>query len=348
MSIINSVDWIVISAAEIHSELYWVIVAFALVIVIVALILSLIFLLKKNKITDTFPASTATMSGSANVKGKIEATKGKLRAAFLDKERAELFLRKLDILKVNNGISETIYADLKEEYLRKHQKALLNIDLIQAEFKRQLDIQITGQRDIKFALENLEARLHVGQLPLSEYTSDDKNLRNKLSRLEKRIFELETLVNATGTSSISHLGGTKMPDYTLESVRTQSPPQKLATAEVNDTDQATEIEPKLDTIPKITDLEILPSCVVQGNQVGIVAMAFNDRQEDITYQIELKINGEIKQSSDVSLAPKAFQEVTFVIATDVPGDFKVEVGGLGGRFRVLPAKWKFNILSILG
>lgn len=335
----------------VNSGFYWVIVAFAMTAFIAALILSLLFLLKESKITGSSQQNTAAMLKSTNIKKGEKATKRRLSEAFLVKEKAESFLHNLEMLKAQNDINETIYTELKGKYSMMYREALSTIDLVKAEFQRQLDIKLNEQSNIKFTLENLETRFRVGQIPASQYMNKGKNLRNKLSQLERRIIELEALGNATGTSVISHTGGMKMFGYTSESLTTPSMPKMPITTKdlvdnvevvnssqtiegIKKTSRAIEIKPET---PKITNLKILSDCVIQGNYIGIIATVFNDRQENATYQIDLKINGEIKQSSDVSLAPRAFQEITFTIATDAPGYFQVEVDGLGSMFRVLPA-----------
>ena len=89
-------------------------------------------------------------------------------------------------------------------------------------------------------------------------------------------------------------------------------------------------------LQKISDLKILPQVVMEGSDVGITVMVFNDKDKNITYQAYLKINNKTHDSRSVVLSPGASQEITFIYTSTKPGDFSVRLEDLQGKFKVIP------------
>ncbi len=95
MNIVNintTLSWItsVQSIIPVLQEYYWAVVAFALIVFIVALILSLLFLLRENKVTVSSKQDTAPVREAIAPKKATKATRQRLGVAFSLKEKAEL------------------------------------------------------------------------------------------------------------------------------------------------------------------------------------------------------------------------------------------------------------------
>jgi hypothetical protein len=90
---------------------------------------------------------------------------------------------------------------------------------------------------------------------------------------------------------------------------------------------------------EVTDLSINPDSVAVGEYVTITATVTNNTDE--TYLLELKLNGEVKDS--LSLDAGQSDNVTFTIAADTPGDNLVELGNASEVFSVTGQASFWNI-----
>jgi hypothetical protein len=88
---------------------------------------------------------------------------------------------------------------------------------------------------------------------------------------------------------------------------------------------------------KVSDLQIMPDKVVEGGNLGIIITVANIVPGTVQYKLDLKINGAIHESRDFNLMPGEVQEMTFVVMAEIPGNYKVEIGGLSGSYDVLSA-----------
>src|SRR4030043_334805 len=77
---------------------------------------------------------------------------------------------------------------------------------------------------------------------------------------------------------------------------------------------------------EVTDLSISPNSVAVGETVTISANVTNTKATEETYQLELKLNGEVEDSQDLTLGAGESDTVTFTITADTPGDYFVELG----------------------
>jgi hypothetical protein len=293
----------------------------------------------------------------------------KLVEAFTEKEKAEIYLFNLDKLKQENSIEENFYNTLKTEYLKIRDQAISKIDSIKAEIQKKLDARMHELAVNQLNFKYLEVRHKVGEISDSAFNNKSREPLKKVENLEKMVKELKTLVNSTGTTDISptpikkfSLGADmfkkELPkaqetsDITIKTTDTEitvlDSANTMAIEPMNIQESTLLIEPaniledKSDTkklIPaelSITNLQILPNRIISGNHVGIIAVVKNIGQQEISYKLELQINGEIKDYKDVSLLPGITEEVTFVILTILPGAYQVELDGQSGVYEVLP------------
>jgi hypothetical protein len=82
----------------------------------------------------------------------------------------------------------------------------------------------------------------------------------------------------------------------------------------------------------------MPERVMEGASVGIIATVTNITQDNVQQKVELKINGEVKDSTRVDLLPGQSQEITFVQVAKKPGSYQVDINGLTGGFSVIPVE----------
>ena len=84
----------------------------------------------------------------------------------------------------------------------------------------------------------------------------------------------------------------------------------------------------------VSDLAVSPSEVSSGEEVTIRAVVSNSGGLAGSYQVTLKIDGEVETTQTVDIAANGSEEVTFIVSRDVAGSYTVDVGGLTDRFTV--------------
>ena len=107
---------------------------------------------------------------------------------------------------------------------------------------------------------------------------------------------------------------------------------------------------------EVTDLSISPNSVTVGENVTITATVTNTKATEETYLLDLKLNGEIKDSQELTLGAEQSDIVTFVIIADTPGDYVIELGDAsdlltikGGSFLDMFDRWVWwTIGAIIG
>ncbi len=87
----------------------------------------------------------------------------------------------------------------------------------------------------------------------------------------------------------------------------------------------------------ISDLNITPAESKAGETVTISVNVANDGEQEGTYLVELKINGQTIDDTEVTLGAGQSKEVTFAVSATEPGQYEVVVSGLSGEFTVLGA-----------
>lgn len=266
----------------------------------------------------------------------------KLREAFGVKEKAELFLSNLEKLKSEGSIKEPQYGVLKAEYTKMRDDAISKVNSIKTYIKRELDDKTAELSISKLKVDNLEARFKVGQIPPEAYLKQQKRPKRRLDELERRVSELQALVNSSRAADISApQQGKKLFGLNLRpQSKNQLPAQEIPVIPV------IPVIPTAPSVPEVTEpvapsgiyltnLQIMPNRVLTGSTVGIIVVITNGKQDTLKHKVELKINDKIKDSREIALAPGVTQEVTFTTLADAPGDYEVAIGDLTGRFSVI-------------
>jgi hypothetical protein len=262
-----------------------------------------------------------------------------LRTAFMEKERAEVFLSNLEKLRNDAAVNDVSYNALKMEYSSNLQHALAKIDLIRQDLNKKINTKSTELSVYKQELANMETRFKVGQLSAAAYLKLSKNPEKKAAAIEEQIAHFTSLLNAqrsndvavpetTGLKALVSVvsilrsktagGQSSMPSYI------SAPPAQVPVKE----------EPVYDTTT-ITNLQILPDRVRPGSTVGVVATLVNPGPDPVTHKAEFKVNHQLEAVNDVALNPGQSQEVTFMIVAGDPGDYYVSVDNANGIFRVM-------------
>jgi len=86
---------------------------------------------------------------------------------------------------------------------------------------------------------------------------------------------------------------------------------------------------------KLSELAINPPQTEVGEPVTISTIVQNTGELEGSYILTLKINGEIEQSKETTLAAGGSRQVSFTVIKDDPGTYAIAVDGLTGEFIVL-------------
>lgn len=276
----------------------------------------------------------------------------KLRAAFSRKEKAEAYLANLEKLKEEKNVGDAQHRVLKIEYNQMRDDAISEINSAKNAIKKELDSKQSKLEVLKQELGYLEARFKVGQLSSDTYLAKEKGPKRQLTELEKRIAELQMYLNATGSTELGGVPeeGLKIMGLSLGLSKKQPAEQSGAVvpgAPVADkappsSEQVAPTPPPPPPPPpppvtKITSLQIMPARIVEGGSVGIIVTVANIVMGNVQQKVELKINGEVKDSQEVNLMPWESQEITFITLAETPGTYQVDVDGVMGAFEVIDA-----------
>jgi len=96
---------------------------------------------------------------------------------------------------------------------------------------------------------------------------------------------------------------------------------------------------------KVTNLSVSPDSVALGDSVTVSANVTNTKATGETYLVELKLNGEVKDSQQLTLDAGQSQNVIFMINADTPGDNFVELGDATDFFTVTGQASFFDIFD---
>jgi hypothetical protein len=86
----------------------------------------------------------------------------------------------------------------------------------------------------------------------------------------------------------------------------------------------------------VSTLKIRPLEVKIRENVDISVLVTNDGDETGSYEVELRVNGELVASEEVTLAGGASETVSFKTSREAEGSYTVDVNGLSGTFVVEP------------
>jgi hypothetical protein len=264
-----------------------------------------------------------------------------LRTAFLNKERAELFLANLEKLRGDRAINGLSYTALKTEYAVNLQHAQIKIDQVKQEFNKRLLMRTRQFGIFKQEMANLDARFKVGQMPAEDYLKLIKNPQKKASDLEEQIAHLNSLIGANNSAGVSVPESTglaslitsrfgrgdrqpaAMPAHLWAAPTAPEQPKDIPQADLPDT-------------TSISSLHILPDMAYPGSSIGVIATITNSGRENVRHRAEFRINGRIEAVDDVSIEPGHSQEVTFMTVGGPPGDYHISVDSAAGVLRIIP------------
>ena len=85
-------------------------------------------------------------------------------------------------------------------------------------------------------------------------------------------------------------------------------------------------------------LNVNPQQTSAGQPVTITTNVVNTGDEAGSYNVALKINGQLETSRTVSVGPQGAQPVKFTLTRTQPGTYAIDIGGQKGTFTVLAAK----------
>jgi len=110
-------------------------------------------------------------------------------------------------------------------------------------------------------------------------------------------------------------------------------------------------KPRGEKVPKPAEFEVSnlvfnPSEVGVSEPVTILVTVKNIGDLEGIYEVKLKIDGEIQETENVTLAGDETETVSFTIAKNEAGTYNVTVGGLSGSFLVKPQPWENASLRI--
>ncbi|MFA5078254.1 MAG: hypothetical protein WC541_02075 [Dehalococcoidia bacterium] len=267
-----------------------------------------------------------------------------LHTAFLNKERAELFLTNLEKLRSDKAINELSYTALKTEYSVNLQHAQIKIDQIKQEFSKRLALRSRQLGVFKQEMANLDARFKVGQMPAEEYLKQIKNPQKKVAALEDQIAHLTSLTEAKSSAEISVPESTGLASLFSSRMR-QGNRQPVIMPDLTWTPPPPPAEPDPpEAVPppeipdptSITSLHILPDRAYPGSSIGVIATVINSGIEKVRHRAEFKINGRLEATNEISIEPGLSHEVTFMTVGGAPGDYTISVDKASGILKIMP------------
>jgi len=268
-----------------------------------------------------------------------------LRTAFLNKERAELFLSNLEKLRSDKAINDLSYTALKTEYSVNLQHAQIKIDQIKQEFNKRLTLRSRQLGVFKQEMANLDARFKVGQMPAEDYLKQIKSPQKKATDLEDQIAHLTSLTEARTSADVSVPESTGLASL-FSSRRRQGNQQPMMPSNLAwtpppppppDPEMPKEAPaPEIQDTTSISSLHILPDRAYPGSSIGIIATVTNSGQEKVQHRAEFKINGRIEAVDEVSIEPGHSREVTFMTVGGTPGDYSISVDKATGILKIMP------------
>ena len=89
---------------------------------------------------------------------------------------------------------------------------------------------------------------------------------------------------------------------------------------------------------EVSNLTVSPSQAHLNQEITISLNVANTGGKSGDYNLELKVDGTMKSTTRVTVAPGASQTVNFTLTDDTAGKHQVEVAGLSGEFEVIKTK----------
>jgi hypothetical protein len=88
---------------------------------------------------------------------------------------------------------------------------------------------------------------------------------------------------------------------------------------------------------EVSNLAVSPYQVPPNQEVTISLKVTNTGGKSGDYGLQLKVDGTVKASKQVTVAAGTSQTVNFIITGDVAGKHQIEIAGLAGEFNVIKA-----------
>ena len=266
-----------------------------------------------------------------------------LQAAFVNKEKAELFLNNLAQLYSDKAINDAAYNGLKAEYSVNLQHAQIKIEGIKQEMKKRLSLKSRQLNVFIQELANLDARFKVGQIPSATYLRLSKGPQKKAAALEADIAHLNSLISSQHSAEVAVPESTSLLSLLTSrfqggKVHTNSVPGHLIlTPAAKPTQPAESVAPVLppDTT-SVSNLHILPDKAYPGSSIGVIATVVNSGQDKVQHRAEFKINGRLEAINEITLEAGHSQEITFMTVSGAPGDYYISVDNATGILRIMP------------
>ncbi len=142
-----------------------------------------------------------------------------LRKAFSKKEKIELFISKLDVLKQEGSLAEAQYLDLKAEYEHLLEETLASIKALKAKARKEFEKKARELEDLQKDHDMAQARLNVGEIRTNSYLAQIRPVKKAIDQLKKEVPKLR--VQATATSS-AEIGGpirVEIPELKIGKIR---------------------------------------------------------------------------------------------------------------------------------
>ena len=266
-----------------------------------------------------------------------------LHAAFVNKEKAELFLNNLAQLYSDKGINDASYNALKAEYSINLQHARVKIEGIKQELNNRLALKTRRLGVFKQELANHDARFKVGQIPSAAYLRLSKTPQKKAAVLEEEIAHLNSLISSQNSAEVSipESSGLAVLFSRFQGGKAHTsdvPGHLMWTPAAQPAQPAEAVAPVLppDTT-SVSHLHILPDRAYPGSSVGVIATVVNSGQDKVQHRAEFKVNGRLEASNDMTIEAGQSQEITFMMVAGAPGDYYVSVDHATGILRILPS-----------
>ena len=263
-----------------------------------------------------------------------------LKAAFLHKEKVELFLANLERLHDDKSVNDSSYKTLKNEYSSSLKIALSRIEQIKQELNKKLRSRTHELEIYKQEFANLDARFKVGHLSANEFQKLARNPAKKLSNLEDEVAHLNFLINAQQSSDITVSESSGIASlFPFKPRQPKIVSGQLASAYQSISTAGTGVS-KPEAVPdstSVTSLLILPERAFPGSSIGVIATVLNTGTETVHHRAEFRVNERIEGTHEVVLKPGQSEEITFMTHTGYPGDYHITVDNATGLLQVLPA-----------
>jgi len=136
---------------------------------------------------------------------------------------------------------------------------------------------------------------------------------------------------ATGTKQVTLAGGTS------ETVTFTTSKSSAGTYQVSIDDETGRFTVREVLSPanfSISDLTITPGTIKTGEGVSISVLVSNTGEQQGSYDVQMKINGQVVETKSITLAGGTIQAVTFTSTGDTAGSFTVAIAGESGSYTV--------------